>query len=182
MVYILNPAKPLLPQVHTEISKELARVKPDCLVITSAKPDIAEEFLFPGLLTVLVLAPETGHITPEEFVKLREDLAKSGIRVIRGKHLLQEIYHSSSQRFRTLFPVEIMADTLKELPKGVKHCLESAVLAVDKQAVPAGSRVISIAGAGDIPDTAVLIEPKTSKNIIDSKILKIICHPYIRKF
>jgi hypothetical protein len=182
MVYLLDPVKPLFPQLKREIVKEIEREKPAYLIIGASTPDIAEMFVFPELKTVWVLNPEADDYTTEEFAELRKSLAEKEITVLKGKHLIESFYHSSSRSYRTLFPAEVMSATLADLPRSVKHCLENAVLTVDKQIVPSGSLVISVAGENDIPGTAVLLEPRPSKNMIDSRIVRIICYPYERDF
>ncbi len=182
MVCLINPAKPVIPQLLREVRKEVLMSQPGYIVIETDKPEIAEQFIFPGIETIVVLSPETQIISTDEPSQFKEKLEQKNIKVIKGKHLLQEAPHSSSQRYRTIFPVEIMAATLANLPESVKWSIENAVWAVDLKAIPPGSLVISIAGTDHIPDTAILLEPGISKNIIDTRIVKIICHPYRSEF
>ncbi|MBW6515945.1 MAG: hypothetical protein K0B81_04915 [Candidatus Cloacimonetes bacterium] len=182
MDYLLDPSQPILPQLLKEVEKEIGISHPEYLIVASSKPELAESFLFPEITTLFVLSPEYQELSNDEFIALQQDLENKNIKLLKGKHLINEAHHSSSQRYRTLFPMEVMAATLANLPESLKHCIENAVWAVDKKFIPTGSLVISIAGTNEIPDTAVLIEPKQSKNMIDSHILKIICHPYQEEF
>ena len=182
MVYLVNPSKPVIPQLLQEVRRELLLSQPGFIIISTSQPGIATDFVFPGIETILFYGEENSVEPPEDFENVKQSMLERNIRVIKAKHLMKELFHSSSKKYRTLFPLEIMAATLSDLPGGVKYCIENAVWAVDKQIIPSGSLTLSIAGEKDLPDTAILIEPKISRNIIDSRIVKIICHPYQEKF
>lgn len=182
MVYLLDPAKPVIDQLLTEVTKVIEREKPQFIVLSSSEPGLAEKFLFSDVETLFVFTGESTPDKQQECKAVRERLQAKGIKTIEGHPHLQEIYHSSSQRYRTTFPVEIMAATVQKLPLGIKTAVEIAVGAVDKGIIPIGSLVVSIAGEQAVPDTAILIQPKKSSNMIDSRILRIICRPYDREF
>jgi hypothetical protein len=178
MVYLLDPVKPLLPQLQREVAKEVNQNRPEYIVITASEADIARQFSFPDLTTILVFFPDREEQKPVDFQRLKEDLERENIQAVRGQNIFNNLYHSRSGKFRTLFPAEIMAATTTGLPESVKHCIESAVLVVDLKLVPPRSRVLAIAGSDKVPDTALLVEPKESRNMLDTRIIKIICYPY----
>lgn len=179
---MIDPAKPALPQVYKQVAREVDRSKPEYIVIATSEPEISEQFVFPDIQTIMVLSSDAEAINPAAYKEMQQRLEERNIELLRGKHILKELYHSISQRYRTAFPVEVMAATIVGLPESLKHCLENAVLAVDHNKITPYSSVISIAGDNEIPDTAVLMEPSRSKNMIDSRIIKIICHPYRQEF
>lgn len=182
MVYLLNPNKPVLPQLLQEVRRELSLSQPGFIILSTSQPDVVHDFIFPGIETILLYGEVVNTDLPADFAEVKKRMGEKNIKVIKGKHLMMEIFHSSSQKYRTIFPMEIMAATLTSLPESFKYCIENAVWAVDKHIIPSGSLTISIAGEKELPDTAVLIEPQVSRNIIDSKIVKLICHPYQEKF
>ena len=172
MVYLINPKTPRLPQTVKAVEKELDKCKYEYLIVGALNPQVAQEFNFPGITTVFAHDAEGEKLTKEEL----ESLKHLNIVYLDGQHNIQHMFHSASQRFKTLFPAEIMATTLCNVEKSVQKCIENAVTAVDKKIIPAGTRVISIAGETDVPDTAIVIDPSSSKRIIDTRIIKIICH------
>lgn len=181
MVYLTDPDKEIIPQLKREVAREIELSNPAFILVAASTPDIVEEFIFSGLQTIFVLTSEKEPVK-EDFARLREDLAARDIKVLLGRHLLKDVHRSLSKRYRTPFPVEIMAATLAKLPESVKHAVENAVLAVDKNLINPGVQVISIAGSNDQPDTAVLLEPRMSRNMIDTNIIRIISQPYKEQF
>ncbi len=178
MVYLLDPAKALLPQLQREVEKEVKQNRPEYIVVTTTQADIAHQFSFPDITTIVVFFPDGEEFDSEQYHKVKEKLESENIQTLIGEHIIDSLYHSRSGKFRTLFPAEIMAATTAGLSASIKRCIESAVLVVDRKLVPPRSRVLAVAGSNKLPDTALLIEPKESRNMLDSKILKIICHPY----
>ncbi len=174
MVYLIDTNKPYKNQVINVVSKEVIKYPYDYILVGSSNPEVCYDFIFPEKTTIFVHDKEADCISDEEL----ENLKTHNVLYLDGEHNLQHLYHSASQRFRTLFPAEIMALTVNCLEKSIKKCLEIAVTAVDKKYLPAGSRVISISGESEHPDTAIVLEPSSSDRIIDTRIIKIICHPY----
>ena len=74
-------------------------------------------------------------------------------------------------------PNVIVANTLRMFSQGVKVCLEVAMMAVDCNAVPSGSKVVAVAGSHSGADTAMVIEAAESSRIRDAKLHEIICKP-----
>ena len=59
----------------------------------------------------------------------------------------------------------------------MKVCVEIVMMAVDGGCVPAGEKVIVIAGTGRGADTAVVVQAASSRNLSDLHIMEIICKP-----
>lgn len=172
MVYLINPKAPTAIQVVNATRKELAAFDYKYIVIGGESPLLADSFLFPDIKTVFVHDADSESLSDQEI----ETLNNKGIEYIDGEHNLQNMYHSFSSHYRTIFPSEVMASTISFLEKSIQKCIEIAVTAVDRKIIPAGSRVISIAGENEEPDTAIVIEPSYNTRIIDSRIIKVVCH------
>jgi hypothetical protein len=61
--------------------------------------------------------------------------------------------------------------------QGVKVCPEIAMMAVDCNVVPSGSKVIAIAGSHSGADTGMVLEAAESSRIRDVKLHEILCKP-----
>jgi hypothetical protein len=74
-------------------------------------------------------------------------------------------------------PNVIVANTLRMFSQGVKVCPEIAMMAVDCNAVPSGTKVVAVAGSHAGADTAMVLEAAESSRIRDVKLHEILCKP-----
>ena len=107
----------------------------------------------------------------------REKLEKQGIRVCTAAHALSGVERCLSRKFQGVYPVEIIAHTLRMLGQGMKVCVEISVMAMDAGLIPYGNPVIALGGSGRGADTAVVLTPGYSNTALDSKIHEILCKP-----
>jgi hypothetical protein len=75
-------------------------------------------------------------------------------------------------------PNVIVANTLRLFSQGVKVCAEIAMMAVDSNVVPSGSKIVAVAGSHAGADTAMVLEAAESSRIRDVKLHEILCKPY----
>jgi len=108
----------------------------------------------------------------------RKKLGEAGIPVVIASHVLSGAERAFSNRFSGVYPVEVMAYTLRMLGQGVKVAVEIAVMALDAGVIPAGKPVVAAGGTGRGLDTAVVLTPAHAQNILDTKIHEILCKPY----
>ena len=80
-----------------------------------------------------------------------------------------------------LYPVEIIADTLRMLGQGVKVCVECAIMALDAGEIPFGTPVVSIGGTSRGADTVLSVTPGYASTVLDTKIHAIYCKPALRQ-
>jgi len=109
--------------------------------------------------------------------KAREDLEKRGIRVCTAAHALSGAERCISRKFQGAYPVEIIAQSLRMFGQGTKVCVEVSVMALDAGLIPFRAPVIAIGGTTRGADTAVLLTPSYSSDILDTKIHEILCKP-----
>jgi hypothetical protein len=107
----------------------------------------------------------------------RAELVQRGARIVTATHVLSGIERSISSKFGGVYPVEIMAHTLRLFGAGVKVAVECATMALDHGAIPYGEDIISIGGTGGGADTAILIRPAHGSRIFETRIKEIICKP-----
>jgi len=109
---------------------------------------------------------------------MRDDIVErikhSDIDLITGTHVLSGAERGLSKRFNGVYPVEIIANTLRMFGQGVKVCVEISSMALDSGVIPFGEAVIALAGTGRGLDTAILITPSYTANILETKIHNII--------
>ena len=82
-----------------------------------------------------------------------------------------------STKMGGIYPVEIIAHTLRMLSQGVKVCLECSVMALDAGAIPYGEKVVAVGGTGHGADTACTLTPAGANAVLDCKIHEILCKP-----
>lgn len=107
----------------------------------------------------------------------RRELEQCGMKVVTASHALSGAERSLSHRFSGIYPLEIIANTLRMFGQGTKVAVEVSTMALDAGAIPYGEEVIAIGGTARGADTAVIIRPQYSSNILDTRICEIICKP-----
>lgn len=155
------------------------------IVLSSGTGESAREVLkaaealgFTGKLVVVrsvssAAANGVNRMAPETM----EFLEEKGVRVISAAHALSAGERGLSTRFHGVYPLEIMANTLRMLSQGTKVCVEIAVMALDADAVPYKKPVVCIGGTGRGLDTAAVITPAYSANILDTVVHELLCKP-----
>jgi hypothetical protein len=170
--------------IHTEKTVELALRKAEeygikSIVVASVSGKTAE--LFAGKAENVVCVTHVNgfkdlgvnELTPQQ----REILIGKNVKVLTTNHVLSGAERGISKKFGGVYPVEIMASTLRMFGQGVKVSVEVAVMALDAGLIPYGEEVIAIGGTGKGVDTAVVIRPDYSANILNTYIAEIICKP-----
>ena len=107
----------------------------------------------------------------------REKLEKQGVRVCTAAHVLSGAERNLSRKFQGVYPVEIIAHTLRMLGAGIKVCVEISVMALDAGYVSFGKPIIALGGTGRGADTASILTPGYTSSILDTKIHEILCKP-----
>lgn len=107
----------------------------------------------------------------------REKLSKQGVQVCTAAHALSGTERALSRKFQGVYPVEIIAHTLRMFGQGMKVCVEIAVMALDAGIIPYGKPVIALGGTGRGADSAALITPGYSHSVLDTKVHEILCKP-----
>lgn len=170
--------------VHTEKTVELALRKAEeygikSIVVASVSGKTAE--LFAGKAENIVCVTHVNGFKElgvnELTSQQREILIGKNVKVLTTSHALSGAERGISKKFSGVYPVEIMANTLRMFGQGVKVTVEVAVMALDAGLIPYGEDIIAIGGTGKGVDTAVVIRPDYSANILNTYISEIICKP-----
>ena len=113
------------------------------------------------------------NVMPEE---VRGELQRKGVTVVTASHALSVIERSVAARHSGVYPVLLMADTLKLFGQGTKVAIEVAVMAADAGAL-SGQDIVSIGGSGRGADTALVLKPAHQNNFFELRVREIICKP-----
>jgi hypothetical protein len=97
-------------------------------------------------------------------------------KIVAASHALSGIERSVAQKHSGIYPVLLIADTLRLLGQGTKVAVEIAVMAADAGALT-GNDIISVGGTGRGADTALVLKPAHQNNFFDLRIREIICKP-----
>ena len=108
--------------------------------------------------------------------KIRQDIESRGIRVIAASHALSGVERSVAKKHSGVYPVLLIADTLRLFGQGTKVAVEVAIMAADAGAL-SGSDIVSIGGSGSGADAALVLKPAHQNNFFDMRIREIVCKP-----
>jgi hypothetical protein len=108
----------------------------------------------------------------------RGKLEAAGARVVVAAHALSGIERSFRLKYQGLFPLELVADTLRLFGQGTKVCVEISLMAADAGEL-SGSQVMCVGGSGTGADTALVLTPAISRNFLDIKIQEMVCKPML---
>lgn len=107
----------------------------------------------------------------------REALTGKNVKILSTTHVLSGAERGISRKFGGVYPIEIIANTLRIFGQGIKVTVEIAIMALDAGLIPYGEDIIAIGGTGNGADTAVVIRPAHAANILETYIAEIICKP-----
>ena len=108
--------------------------------------------------------------------EVRKDIEDKGIRVIASSHALSGVERSVAKKHSGIYPVLLIADTLRLFGQGTKVAVEVAIMAADAGAL-SGSDIVSIGGSGSGADAALILKPAHQNNFFDLRIREVVCKP-----
>jgi hypothetical protein len=108
--------------------------------------------------------------------EVKADLQNKGVTVIAAGHALSGLERSIAKKHSGVYPVLIMADTLRLFGQGIKVAVEVSVMAADAGALT-GNDIIAIGGSGHGADAALVLKPAHQNNFFDMRIREVICKP-----
>ncbi|MEM2793513.1 MAG: pyruvate kinase alpha/beta domain-containing protein [Candidatus Methanomethylicia archaeon] len=135
--------------------------------------------IFKGF-NLIIVTHHTGFKEPgkQELSEENRKVMETNVgRIFTGTHVFANVERAIRNKFNTVYPVEIMAQTLRFFGEGMKVAVEIAAMAADAGLIPIDRDVISIAGTGKGADTAIVIKPANSTRIFDMIIREIIAKP-----
>ena len=108
---------------------------------------------------------------------VRKDLEQKGARVVSATHALSGVERSIAKKHQGMYPVLLIADTLRLFGQGTKVAVEISIMAADAGAI-SGKDIIAVGGTGKGVDTALVIQPANQADIFTRLCIReIICKP-----
>ena len=150
------------------------------LVLSSTEGHTAEQLPdTPGIQVVVVTTAYGSKVANENRLsrEKRAQLEAKRYQVCTAGHALSGAERGLSSVFHGIYPLEIMAATLRMFGQGMKVCVEVATMAADAGMIPAGEPVVAVGGTGHGADTAVILRAAGSSHILDTKVEEILCKP-----
>ena len=139
----------------------------------------ARQSAFKGKIITVTLAygarTAGKNVMPEN---IRQELKDMNVEVVTAAHVLSGAERGLSKLHQGVYPVEVMADTLRMFSQGIKVCVEIAVMANDAGTIQYGIPIVCIGGSGSGADAVCVITPEYASNILKTKIHEIVCMPY----
>ena len=106
-----------------------------------------------------------------------DELSACGMKIVTAAHALSGAERSLTAAFQGVYPVELIAHTLRMFGQGTKVCVECAAMACDCGAIPAGEPVIAVAGTAEGADTVMILKAANTHRILETKICEYLCKP-----
>ena len=107
---------------------------------------------------------------------VRKELEAKGATVVASIHALSGVERAVAKKHSGVYPVLMIADTLRLLGQGTKVAVEIAVMAADAGAL-SGADIVSIGGSSHGADTALVLKPAHQNSFFDLRIREIVCKP-----
>jgi len=170
---------PVTVKLALEIAKEMSM---DVVLPSSTGAsaftvlELAAELDYTGKIIVITSVWRDGENSMSD--ENREKLTESGAIIVTAGHALSGAERSFSGKFNGVYPVEIIAHTLRLFCPGVKVCVEVGTMALDAGAIRKPRAVVAMGGTGMGLDTACVITPGYSAKIFETRIHEILCKPY----
>jgi hypothetical protein len=173
-------------EINTDETLKIAKERADKLgiknlVIASTRGNTGVESVeyYKGY-NVVVVPHVTGLREPgkqELLDEKRKTIEEKGGQIVIAAHSFSGINRAIQAKWNTMYPVGIMAQTLRLFGQGMKVVVEIAAMAADAGVIPVDEDVLVIAGSGRGADTAVILRAANSHRIFDMVIKEIIAKP-----
>jgi hypothetical protein len=107
----------------------------------------------------------------------RNQMESLGVKVFTGTILTRSIETALMRKHQGVYPVYIVAETLRLFGQGVKVGVEIAMEACDAGLIPEGQDVVAVAGTGRGADTVIIVEAHPSHRFLNLRVKQIIAKP-----
>jgi hypothetical protein len=146
---------------------------------TTGETGVKASRIFKGF-NVVVVSHHMGFQEPG-ISELKEDnrkkILENEAKILTATHALSGVERAVRNKFGTIMPLELLAQTLRLFGEGTKVCTEITLMAADAGLIPMDRDVLAIGGTGRGADTALLIKPANASNFFDLQIKEIIAKP-----
>jgi hypothetical protein len=116
--------------------------------------------------------PFQSGLSPEA----RRELSARCAALVCATHALSGIERAVAAKHGGVYPVLLMADTLRLFGQGTKVAVEITVMAADAGAL-SGADIVAVGGTSQGADAALVLKPAHMNNFFDLRIREVICKP-----
>ena len=171
-------------QEAVRLAAETARKEGiNTIILSSNSGESVEELLKNDVSGIKIICVTQVHGSKaggsEQLEQRKEALKQKGVIFLTATHLLSGVERAMSTRFGGVYPVEIIAHTLRMFSQGTKVCLEVSAMALDAGLIEHMQPVVALGGTGRGVDTAIVLRPSYGNAIFDTKMDYFICKPVI---
>lgn len=139
----------------------------------------AEKFKGTGVQVVAVtVSAATKKENLDEWEKSVPQMEKLGVKRHRGVYCFAGVERAVKARWGGAGPAQLIGDALRVLSEGVKVGVDIVLMAADAGIVPAGEKVMAIAGTSRGADCCIVVKATYSSTFFDLAVQEIVCKPY----
>jgi hypothetical protein len=138
---------------------------------------VVEQFKGYNVVVVPHVTGQRGPGTQELTGENRRRICDGGGKIVIAAHTFSGINRAIQDKWDTMYPAGIIAQTLRMFGEGMKVVVEIASMAADAGVIPVDKDVLVIAGSSRGADTAVVLRPANSHNFFDIVIREIVAKP-----
>ena len=109
--------------------------------------------------------------------EFRKEMTEKGVIFVTGTHALSAGERGMSKVFKGVYPLEIVAYTLRMFGQGTKVCVEMALMAADQGVVREGEPIMCLAGSAGGEDTVAIVTPAASNRLFELKVNEVLAKP-----
>jgi len=150
------------------------------IVLASTKGNTARYFKGQKGIKIIAVTHAWGFKTKGENslnAETRAELEAGGIVVYSAAHALSGAERGLSNVFKGIYPVQVIASTLKFFGAGTKVAVEVSTAALDAGLIPYGKPIIALGGSRGGADTVLVLIPSYSASILETRIQRILAKP-----
>jgi hypothetical protein len=152
------------------------------VVVASTNGNTADRALevFEGF-SITIVTYHCGFREPFKKVmsdEVRNRLINRGAKVVSATHALSGLERSVAKKYSGVYPVLLIADTLRLFGHGTKVAVEVSIMASDGGCLT-GNDIIAIGGTSKGADTALVLKPANQSDLFDLRVREIICKPRV---
>ncbi len=181
-VYFAQPG-PHNTQRVLEVARQRAEelgIRRVLLATTSGETAVRAARLFPAGYEIVAVTHVTGFHEPnvqELTAENRRLLQEAGVRLHTATHALGGAGRAVRKKLGTYQVDEIIAHSLRMFGQGTKVAIEISLMAADAGLVRTDEEVIALGGSGRGADTALVLRPANTHNLLELRVLEVLCKP-----
>jgi hypothetical protein len=107
----------------------------------------------------------------------KRKIEKAGGKIVIAAHAFSGVNRAIQEKWDTMYPGGIIAQTLRLFCQGMKVVVEIAAMAADAGVIPSDKDILAVGGSNRGADTAVVIKPANSHRLFDMVVKEIIAKP-----